>query len=148
MERNPCLPPDLPVTNLNWQRLVPLVGRANDAVLSCGIEGTQATLEEVFQQSAGMEPPIERQDDIEEVSNYRAALRQAELELVDRQFSLSMHKAVHQRLMQGVCGHDKKPGEFRTDQNWIGRPHSPLEEARFIPPNPIILPQALENWAQ
>lgn len=169
----PCTPPVLPVTDLDWRRLVPLVGKANaalarydgmlqalpnpavllspitanEAVLSSRIEGTQATLEEVLQQDAGIEQAQSRHADIEEISNYRAAMRDAEQALAHRPLSLSLIKGVHQRLMQGVRGSDKTPGEFRIDQNWIGRQGSPMHSARFVPPNPMVLPQALDVWA-
>jgi Fic family protein len=120
---------------------------ANEAVLSSRIEGTQATLEEVLQQDAGIEQAESRHADIEEISNYRAAMRDAEQALAHRPLSLSLIKGVHQRLMQGVRGSDKTPGEFRIDQNWIGRNGSHMEQARFIPPNPLVLPQALDAWA-
>lgn len=169
----PCTPPALPVTDLDWRRLLPLAGKANaalarydgmlqalpnpavllspvtanEAVLSSRIEGTQATLEEVLQQDAGIEQAESRHADIEEISNYRAAMRDAEQALVHRPLSLSLIKGVHQRLMQGVRGSEKTPGEFRIDQNWIGRNGSRMEQARFIPPNPLVLPQALDTWA-
>lgn len=169
----PCTPPALPVTDLDWRRLLPLAGKANaalarydgmlqalpnpavllspvtanEAVLSSRIEGTQATLEEVLQQDAGIEQAQSRHADIEEISNYRAAMRDAEQALAHRPLSLSLIKGVHQRLMQGVRGSEKTPGEFRIDQNWIGRNGSRMEQARFIPPNPLVLPQALDAWA-
>jgi Fic family protein len=172
-QTTPCTPPALPVTDLDWRRLLPLVGKANaalarydgmlqalpnpavllspvtanEAVLSSRIEGTQATLEEVLQQDAGIEQAESRHADIEEISNYRAAMRDAEQALVHRPLSLSLIKGVHQRLMQGVRGSEKTPGEFRIDQNWIGRNGSRMEQARFIPPNPLVLPQALDAWA-
>lgn len=70
----------------------------------------------------------------------------AEQALTERPLSLSLIKSVHQRLMQGVRGRDKEPGAFRTDQNWIGRHGDPMESARFVPPSPLVLPQALETW--
>jgi Fic family protein len=168
----PCTPDQLPLADLPWRELLPLTGRANaalarydgmlqtlpnpaillspitvnEAVLSSRIEGTQATLDEVLGFDAGIEPPEARRGDIEEISNYRIAVQIAEAELADRPLSLSMIKAVHQRLMQGVRGRDKTPGAFRVDQNWIGRAGAPIERARFVPPSPLILPQALENW--
>ena len=83
---------------------------------------------------------------MEEVSNYRGAVQNAEAALAERPLSLSLIKSVHQRLLKGVRGRDKTPGAFRTDQNWIGRQGDPIERARFIPPNPVLLPQALEHW--
>lgn len=169
---DPCIPPALPVTDLQWERLTPLVGEANraiarydgmllalpnpavllspltvnEAVLSSRIEGTQATLEEVLEQDAGIEQVASRLADLEEIANYRAALRLAEQELERRPISLSLVKQIHQRLMSGVRGHDKEPGNFRVDQNWIGRNGSKIEEARFVPPSPLVLQAALEAW--
>lgn len=168
----PTEPPLLPVTQLDWQKLMPMMSRANaalgrydgllrslpnaavllspittnEAVLSSRIEGTQATLEEVIQQDAGIATPPERYQDLEEVRNYRDALFFAEQSLEHRRLSLSLIKEIHQMLMQGVRGENKTPGQFRIDQNWIGRPGCTMENARFIPPNPIVLPQALEAW--
>lgn len=167
-----CVPDALPLADLNWRKLLPLAGRANgalarydgmlqtlpnpgvllspitvnEAVLSSRIEGTQATLEEVLERDAGIEAPENRRGDIEEISNYRAAVGDAEATLAHRPISLSLVKSVHQRLMQGVRGRDKTPGAFREDQNWIGRQGDPIEKARFIPPSPLILQQKLEEW--
>ena len=172
MSRAPCTPPVLPTEELDWKRLVPLVGQANaalaryngmlqalldpavllspitanEAVLSSRIEGTVATLEEVLQKDAGIDQSSARNEDIEEIANYRSALRQAELDLSERAVTLSLIKGLHQRLLMGVRGHDKSPGQFRVDQNWIGKQGCAMEQARFVPPNPIILPQALEDW--
>lgn len=173
MTRTPCIPDQLPLANLNWQKLLPLAGRANaalarydgmlqtlqnpglllspitvnEAVLSSRIEGTQATLDEVFEHDAGIEAPENRRGDIEEISNYRAAVREAEAALAERPLSLSLIKAIHQRLMQGVRGRDKSPGAFRTEQNLVGRPGATIETARFVPPNPVLLQQGLDEWA-
>ncbi len=117
---------------------------ANEAVLSSKIEGTQATLDEVFEADAGVILEA-RRDDIEEVSNYRSAVQQAEHAMMDRPLSLSLIKEIHQRLMQGVRGRNKEPGAFRADQNWIGRRGDPIERARFIPPNPAVMQSSLLN---
>jgi Fic family protein len=37
-------------------------------------------------------------------------------------------------------------GRFRTIQNWIGAPGTPIEQADFVPPEPMIVKQALDNW--
>lgn len=168
----PCIPDELPLLDLDWRALLPLVGKANgclarydgmlqtlqnsavllspitvnEAVLSSRIEGTQATLDEVLEFDAGLGVTDARRGDIEEVSNYRVAVRVAEHALAQRPLSLSLIKEVHQRLMQGVRGRDKEPGAFRTDQNWIGRHGDSMDRARFVPPSPLLLPQALQNW--
>ena len=55
--------------------------------------------------------------------------------------------AAHRRLMRGVRGADKQPGEVRTSQNWIGGTHP--GNARFVPPPADAVPTALselERW--
>lgn len=168
----PCIPPHLPINDLNWRQLLALVGRANgclarydgmlqtlpnssvllspitanEAVLSSKIEGTQATLDEVLEADAGLLTAEARKGDIEEITNYRSAVRVAEGALIEQSISLALIRQIHQRLLQGVRGRDKEPGRFREDQNWIGRYGDPMERARFIPPSPMILTQELEHW--
>jgi Fic family protein len=172
MAKEPCIPHELPVAELRWREILPLVGRANaalarydgmlqtlpnpgvllspitanEAVLSSRIEGTQATLDEVLEADAGLMTSETRRGDIEEIGNYRVAVSIAEAALDDRGISLSLVREVHQRLLDGVRGRDKAPGQFRTDQNWIGRRGDPIDRARFIPPSPIILGGELEKW--
>ncbi len=172
MQASPCIPHPLPITDLNWREILPIVGRANaslarydgmlqtlpnpavllspitanEAVLSSRIEGTQATLDEVLEADAGLIVSETRRGDIEEINNYRAAVSIAQSALTTRSITLSMIREVHQRLLQGVRGRDKAPGQFREDQNWIGRHGDPIERARFIPPSPLILKAELEKW--
>lgn len=106
-----------------------------EAVLSSRIEGTQATLGEILADEGGVS--VDRSpDDLREIRNYIVALdyglkRGSELPL-----SLRLIKEVHARLMQGVRGSHATPGEFRRTQNWIGRPGSTIETAKFVPPAP------------
>lgn len=118
----------------------------NEAVLSSRIEGTQATLDEVLEHDAGLEVATQRKGDIEEVNNYRVAVQLAEKALEYRSLSLSLVRELHQRLMRGVRGRDKAPGAFRDDQNWIGKRGQTINQARFVPPNPIVMQEALLNW--
>jgi len=127
--------------------LSPLVTK--EAVLSSRIEGTQATLEEVMQEEAGFtDKKISNslKEDIKEIINYRNALTFAEGELSYRPMTLGLIKNIHKILLDSVRGKDKSPGEFRKSQNWIGTPGMPMETARFVPPNPIILQEHLERW--
>jgi Fic family protein len=168
----PFEPHVLPLTDLDWRRLLPLVGRANaalarydglltgipnpavmlspltmqEAVLSSKIEGTQATVDEVLEQEAGLLKEGEKFKDIQEISNYRQALFQARAYLEAYPIRLSFVGALHRTLMNSVRGQDKTPGEFRRDQNWIGKPGCTIEEATFVPPNPIQLPDHLRAW--
>lgn len=169
---SPCVPNSLPLSDLRWREVLPLVGRANaalarydgmlqtlpnsaillspitanEAVLSSKIEGTQATLDEVLEAEAGLITSETRRGDIEEINNYRAAVSIAEAALAHRPITLSLIREVHQQLLRGVRGRDKTPGQFRNDQNWIGRRGDSIDKARFVPPSPVILHGALENW--
>ena len=129
--------------------LAPLTTR--EAVLSSRIEGTQATFEDVVEGEAGIIPKDlspSLKEDIKEVLNYKKALIYGAEEVQRRPLSLSLIKELHKILLTGVRGRHRLLGEFRKTQNWIGAPGTPMEQARFIPPNPIILPEHLERWEE
>ena len=90
-----------------------------EAVLSSRIEGTRADLEQllVFEISPTDEP---EQADVREVANYVAALELGFARLETLPVSLRLIREVHARLMEGVRGHERRPGEFRHVQNLIG----------------------------
>ena len=122
-----------------------------EAVLSAQIEGTQATLVDLLASEARAEGDdrlgVVRDADVEEVTNYLAALAFARDTLAsERGVPLSMRllNGAHERLMQGVRGADKRPGEIRRTQNWIGgrRPG----QAVFVPPPPQLLPELLSDF--
>jgi Fic family protein len=76
-----------------------------EAVLSSRIEGTQATMGEVLEFEAGKEASTpERREDVQEVLNYRAALRAAEALLVSLPLSQRVVREAHKVLLQGVRG--------------------------------------------
>ena len=119
-----------------------------EAVISSQIEGTQATLEDVVSFEATRQ--AERPAEVEEVCNYIDALALIRGELTaDDGLPLCVRLLcrAHERLMRGVRGAEKQPGEVRRSQNWIGgsRPGT----ARFVPPPPDVIPEALgalEAW--
>jgi Fic family protein len=169
----PFEPEPLPPKDLDLLALIPVVGKANraiatleglfygipnptvllspittqEAVLSSKIEGTQADFEDVLKFEAG-EPPAEasRREDIYEIINYRKALGLSEKLLQDRPFCLNTLLTLHEVLMDSVRGHNKTRGKFRTIQNWIGKPGTPIEEAVFVPPSPLRLQDHLNRW--
>lgn len=168
------IPTELPLTNLDFQRLLGVVGKANaelarydgllsgivnpavllsplttqEAVLSSRIEGTQATLDEVFELEAGMQKTEVIVLDIHEIQNYRKALMLGADYLLDMPISLPLIRQMHKVLLDSVRGEDKTPGHFRKDQNWIGSQGTPIEEATFVPPNPFIVEEYLNKWIQ
>lgn len=122
-----------------------------EAVLSSKIEGTQATIEEVLEYEAGGEQDEGTRQDIQEIQNYRTALTLG-AEYIEGGSNNSaitpwLLKALHEKLMNSVRGQDKTPGQFRDDQNWIGRPGSGIEQASFVPPEPLQLLNHIDNWA-
>jgi len=119
-----------------------------EAVLSSKIEGTQATLTEFLEIEVedGKTTSATKYDDFIEILNYNKAIAYAEEELNDKnKITLWMIRSIHKILLDGARGKDKNPGEFRKDQNWIGKPHSTIEEATFIPVAPELLIDNLEN---
>ena len=163
-------PPD---DRLDWAALVPLIGPASvavarydglleavpnpdilvaplgarEAVLSSRIEGTQATTRQVLEYQAGQEPPsAELRDDVVEVLNYRAAMREAQALLSDLPLCLKVIRAAHRVLLQGARGRGRAPGEFRRIPNWIGSPGCTIDQARFVPIEAGKLITGLGRW--
>ncbi len=104
-----------------------------EAVLSSQIEGTQSTLEDVLQ----FEIDAKRHDfpkDIEEVVNYVGAMNYGLKRLNELPLSLRLIREIHARLLEGVRGGHRAPGEFRKNQNFIGPPSCTLATATFVPP--------------
>lgn len=102
-----------------------------EALLSSQIEGTLATLDDIF------DPHLEQNMnlDVEEVICYIKALHHANTLLKNLPISIRFMKEIHKTLLTSSRGKDKEPGELRKTQNWIGPQGSSLKNARFIPPN-------------
>ena len=117
-----------------------------EAVLSSRIEGTQATVDEVLEHEAGMVSEHSKHEDIKEIINYRKALLSAQESLEYHPISMFLIRELHKILLDSVRGQNKKPGEVRKEQNWIGSPGCTIENASFVPPDPTGLAGYLENW--
>lgn len=104
-----------------------------EAVLSSRIEGTQASLSDLFLYEAS-QATERRTADVQEVANYVHALEYGLSRLVDLPISSRLFREMHERLMEGVRGEHLTPGEFRRTQNWIGPPGCTLMDATFVPP--------------
>ncbi|MDR0704508.1 MAG: Fic family protein [Planctomycetaceae bacterium] len=168
----PYIPEELPLSTIDFRRHFKLASEANaelarfdgllqglhqpelllsplineESVFSSRIEGTQATLTDVLKYDSGNKKYTEQQNDIHEVINYRNAMKFAGQQLNNRPLSLSLVREMHQMLMSGTRGEDKNPGMFRVKQNYIGRSGVSIDEATFVPPNPIRLLSDLEAW--
>ena len=158
---DPALPPDV-FSELNRQAelalarlagvsgLVPSVdwllysAIRKEALLTSQIEGTQATLTDLFDEEAGFK--VSNTDDVEEVTNYLRAFRWTQEQLRDSKglpISVRLLCEAHRRLLDGARGAGKQPGELRRSQNWIGgtRPGN----AVFVPPPPEHVPTLLAD---
>ncbi|MFR8053820.1 MAG: Fic family protein [Bilophila wadsworthia] len=112
------------------------------------IEGTVTTFDEVLGENAGIVIPVERQDDVREVINYRDALNEGRAYIDEgRPLNLSFIKALHALLLSGARGQNKMPGKWRPIQVHIGKQGALMDEAVYIPPEPVHIELLLENWA-
>ena len=115
-----------------------------EALLTSQIEGTQATLADLFDEEAGFK--VSNTDDVQEVTNYLRAFRWVQEQLRDPQglpISVRLLCDAHRLLLDGARGAGKQPGELRRSQNWIGgtRPGN----AAFVPPPPEQVPALLAD---
>lgn len=118
----------------------------HEAVLSSQIEGTQSTLEDLLEYEAAAGKQITTvPKDVDEVVNYVNAMNHGLARLQDLPMSLRLLREIHERLLRGVRGAERSPGEFRTSQNWIGAGNAPLQRAEFVPPPPHEMTTALGN---
>jgi Fic family protein len=116
-----------------------------EALLTSQIEGTQATLRDLFDVEAHIE--VSNPNDVEEVVNYVKAFQFVRGHLNNKHGSKSLPISTrliceaHALLMQGARGANKQPGSIRQSQNWIGGTQP--KQAVFVPPPPQYVPNLL-----
>lgn len=112
-----------------------------EALLSSQIEGTQCTLEDI------LNPLIEDNTnrDVSDVVNYIRATEFALERLKTLPLCNRLIKETHAVLLESARGQEKNPGEFRYSQNWIGGQGSTIKNARYIPPNPDDMLNAMSD---
>jgi Fic family protein len=116
-----------------------------EATLSSQIEGTQASLIDLLEYEAEAAQP-ERPLDVEEIANYVAAMNLGLRRLDELPVSLRLVREIHERLLSGVRGSERTPGDFRRSQNWIGPRGSTLESATYVPPPVEEMRNSLGQW--
>ena len=170
----PFLPANLPVKNIDYNRLINLVAEANrklslyngilqvminphvllapltskEAVLSSKIEGTQVSFTELLQFEADEKLNNNiNLNDVDEIVNYKKAMLEAEKMFIDRPFiHLNMVRSLHSILLSGVRGSNKARGDFRKVQVYIGSLKGGIEQATYIPPEAQNVLPLLDNW--
>lgn len=162
---NPLPPPDFAMTDQLWSlclELMPVLGRIRgqsdsrvltnpgvllnvfqrrEALRSSSLEGTYVEPDELLffeLNPAAADDDSERANAQREVNNLMRAAEDGEMMVAERGFSLWLIRALHSRLLEGVRGRDKSPGEFRRGQVYIGTSH------RFIPPPGHIVQECLD----
>jgi Fic family protein len=118
---------------------------SREAVLSSRIEGTQASISDlfIFEASGGRR---DRRGDVKEVVNYIRALERGLERLDALPLCVRLTNEMHGILLEGVRGTEKRPGELRTTQVWIGSEGTTIDEARFIPPPADRVADLLADW--
>lgn len=117
-----------------------------EAVVSSQIEGTQATLVDLFMYEATGNADTIDDSHVIQVCNYVDALGYSRKQMRKKKglpLSMRLLNEAHRRLMRNVPGADRNPGEIRQSQNWIGgtRPGN----AVYVPPPPHLLGDLLAS---
>lgn len=112
-----------------------------EALLSSQIEGTQATLDDI------LDPHIEQNSNqnVSDVINYIKATDFAAEKLKTLPLCCRLLLETHAVLLNNMRGSEKNPGEFRRSQNWIGPQGSTLKTARYVPPSPEDMQNAMSD---
>jgi Fic family protein len=107
-----------------------------EALTSSAMEGTYTTMDELVLEEEGI--ARHRSAEARETANYGHALRNAVSRLKELPISHRVIKEAHRHLLSGLSderGANKRPGEYKVHQNWIGGSKQ-IETARFVPPPP------------
>ena len=112
-----------------------------EALMTSQIEGTQCTLDDILDPDMDANVNL----DVGDVINYVNAAQYAIHRLQELPLCNRLLRETHEKLMSGVRGQEKNPGEFRRSQNWIGPAGCALKDARYIPPNVEDMNEAMSD---
>lgn len=129
--------------------LAPL--RNQEAVISSRMEGTISTMDEIMKFSADEDDNQDRiinpnnyRDDVIETILYQRSLSNAQKAFIDGyKLTPSVIKTMHQQLLSFGRGARKNPGQFKTEQNYIGDERK--KNISFIPISPEKLDEGLDK---
>ena len=108
------------------------------------MEGTHTTADNLLLAEAGVSTP--RDDQTAEVANYLSALNESLRMLQELPISHRVICRAHEILLSGLSsqrGAQKRPGQYKREQNWIGG--VTIDRARFVPPPPAETLQCMDE---
>jgi Fic family protein len=103
-----------------------------EAVLSSQIEGTQSTLEDLL--NVELAPRTGATSDVGEIVHYVNAMNYGLQRLPEFPLSLRLIREIHGELLRSGRGAERRAGDFRDQQNWLGAGRVPIERATYVPP--------------
>lgn len=116
-----------------------------EAVLSSQIEGTQSSLDDVLEAEVKI-LSASRPRDVSEVLHQVRAMNYGLGRLNELPVSVRLIREIHERLLKGVRGADRQPGELRCSQSWIGAEGSTITKATFVPRRPTRFHRCIRIW--
>ncbi len=119
---------------------------AKEAESSSQLEGTQASIEDAYQIDI-TDQTEEKRNEALEIRNYEDAMLTglSIMQQTSSDISELLIRETHKRLMQGVRGQTKSPGQYRLDDVWIGKQGTGRANAKYIPPDPTQVPVLMSN---
>ncbi len=136
------------LANIPNQTLLTSPLLTKEAVASSKIEGTQATIEDVFKYEAEGKKSENnaKEQDIREILNYREAINFSVKLLEERPIGANFIKQLHSILLNSVRGSNKDKGNFRKVPVFIGKPGATIDNAVYVPPDCSELDNLISNW--
>lgn len=116
---------------------------SKEAESSARLEGTQASVEDVYRSELVEDP--EKKDDVAEIINYQEAMLEGVEAIRVNPLNQVTIRQIHKTLMAGVRGQTKAPGKYREGDVWIGALGTGQGQARYIPPNALHIPGLMEQ---
>ena len=113
-----------------------------EALLSSQIEGTQCSLDDILQ----VNEATDKLKPVHEVVNYIDAMNYGLARLRELPPSVRLLNEIHTKLLEGVRGRDKTPGQFKRSQNWVGPEGCTIGEADYVPPPPFMMQNLMSDF--
>ena len=162
MKLKPYKPVKLPLAAIDWESLIPLIGKAHaslarfDALIPRIRNPELLTLQEALDSIQSQEGAITLKELILHTKKPRKNLEWKYQKILNYQEALEWGAKKHSISLQFLChlhkiikrdpeGNQSEIGHFRKRQNWIGPEGCAMEDAFFYPPDPKTLLKSMHN---